>query len=235
MWKYSSYSSICVCKASHLLLCGTALQLPKPGFPFPEQLTSLGFWETNSTQPPPNDFRYIFPIFDQFSIFFWESRGRHFLGSVRGAKRGFPSSWGSLANSPSGTHAAAFARWDLALPVAITAVSSPTTHKQMTSRLLFSPGRGESERIKHHLFFFTATHGGDNLMWVCRNVLFLSHPFLSKGFNTARSRLSSAPRCITEGTRCVTLHSVRSKERGEYVCYSQATLAESCLCFIYTL
>lgn len=65
--------------------------------------------------------------------------------------------------------------------------------------------------------------------------VYFKSPIPLRRFNMVRSRMTSAPSHITEGTQRVMLRSIRSKELGEYICFSQVTTVESCLGLIYTL
>lgn len=147
-------------------------------------------------------------------------------------EQGFPSFISSMAKIPYGTHVAAcgIRQKSATLPVAITAVNSTMTHKEMSSRLFFSPRCGESIHIKHHFFSLQLAA----VMGFQQYVYFKS-PIPVRRFNMLRSRMTSAPSHITEGTQRVMLRSIRSKELGEHICFSQVTTVESCLGFIYTL
>lgn len=165
MRKCSSYSSTCVCKVSHLLLCGATLQLPElslprcVSLPFPAALKSPGFWEVNSTQPPPSDFRYIFSIFDQFPTFSNNCLAGCFSAAFAGWSRAVPpppAPW-QTAHLASMWQRLLCGIWQKSatLPVAITAIKSTTTHKEMTSRLfLFFPEMWRSHMYKTSLFVF---------------------------------------------------------------------------------
>lgn len=125
--------------------------------------------------------------------------------------------------------------WDQAEKCHITSSNHGSKQHNDTQRnefqiIFFSPRCGESIHIKHHFFSLQLAA----VMGFQQYVYFKS-PIPVRRFNMLRSRMTSAPSHITEGTQRVMLRSIRSKELGEHICFSQVTTVESCLGFIYTL